>query len=171
MARSSKTAQKQAERATELWQASEQKLAVLEQQLQDRQPLSLPPLAMTPKNPRLCSIDTAHKQTTRNHRNMLFRLEAENYEEEPLDTMAHKASIRDEEESEPATTTTTTKARQEGSAPPIANPTQDQQPVNTTLLDPVPKYHTPREAVIALQSAKFIMRLKQCVPTIYSKVI
>ena len=36
MARSSKTAQKQAERATKLWQPSEQKLAVLEQQRQER---------------------------------------------------------------------------------------------------------------------------------------
>ena len=44
MTRCSKTAQKQAERATEMWQASEQRITVLEQQLQDRQPLSLPPL-------------------------------------------------------------------------------------------------------------------------------
>ena len=41
MARSSKTAQKQAERATKLWQPSEQKLAVLEHQCQDHQTLSL----------------------------------------------------------------------------------------------------------------------------------
>ena len=43
MTRCSKTAQKQAERATEMWQASEQRITVLEQQLQDNQPLGLPP--------------------------------------------------------------------------------------------------------------------------------
>ena len=41
-ARRIKTAQKKAEQATELWQASEQKLVLLEQQHQDHQPLSLP---------------------------------------------------------------------------------------------------------------------------------
>ena len=43
MVRCSKTSQKQAERATELWQAVEQRITVLEQQLQDRKPLGLPP--------------------------------------------------------------------------------------------------------------------------------
>ena len=63
MARCSKTAQKQAEWTTEPWQASEQKLAVLEQQCQDRQPLSLlapsndAPLA-PPQNPISRDVDT-----------------------------------------------------------------------------------------------------------------
>ena len=42
MAICSKMAQKQAQRATELWQVSEQRITVLKQQLQDRQPLGLP---------------------------------------------------------------------------------------------------------------------------------
>ena len=37
---------------------------------------------------------------------MLFRLEAEAYEEERLATMAHRASMIDEQEFEPATTNT-----------------------------------------------------------------
>ena len=63
MARCSKTAQKQAERATELWQASEQKLAMLEQKRQDHQPLSLPAPSndgppAPPQNPSSRAVDT-----------------------------------------------------------------------------------------------------------------
>ena len=43
MARCNKTSQKQPEWPTELWEASEQRIAVLDQQLKDRQPLGLPP--------------------------------------------------------------------------------------------------------------------------------
>ena len=63
MAKRIKTAQKQDERATELWQASEQKLALLEQQHHDHQLLSLPtpsndtPLA-PPQNPSSRAVDT-----------------------------------------------------------------------------------------------------------------
>ena len=69
---------------------------------------------------------------------MLFRLEAEAYEEERLATMAHRASTTGKQESEPSTTTTTTEARQEGSAPADTNPTPDQQPATTTLTEPGP---------------------------------
>ena len=53
MARCSKTARKQAERATELWKASEQRIAVLEQQLHDCQPLGLPAPSSNSQSPPL----------------------------------------------------------------------------------------------------------------------
>ena len=84
---------------------------------------------------------------------MLFRLEVEAHEEKRLATMAHRASTTNEQEFEPATTTTTTEERQEGSAPANTNRTQDQQPVNTTLPEPLPTNNTLREAAIALHSA------------------
>ena len=63
---------------------------------------------------------------------MMFRLEAEAYEEERLATMANKAPTTDDHEAEP-TTTTTTKARQEGAAPADTHTTPYQQLVTTTL--------------------------------------
>ena len=48
MARCNKMAQKQPQHATELWKVSEQRIVVLEQQLQDRQPLGLPPPSNAP---------------------------------------------------------------------------------------------------------------------------
>ena len=48
MAQCSKTVQKQAQRATMLWQVFEQIIAVLEQQLQDCQPLGIPPPSTAP---------------------------------------------------------------------------------------------------------------------------
>ena len=54
---------------------------------------------------------------------MLFRLEAEAYEEERLATMANRAPTTDE--AEPTATTITTEGRQEGSSPADTNPTPD----------------------------------------------
>ena len=56
MARCSKTARKQAERATELWKASKQRIAVLEQQLHDCQPLSLLPPSSNSQSPPLQNL-------------------------------------------------------------------------------------------------------------------
>ena len=64
IARCSKTAHKQAQRAIELWQVSEQRIEGLEQQLQDHQSLGLPPPSTaphssTPHPPVSRSIETA----------------------------------------------------------------------------------------------------------------
>ena len=82
---------------------------------------------------------------------MLFRLEAGAYEEECLATMANRAPTTNEVV--PAATTITTEARQEGSAPADTNPTPDQQPVTTTLPEPVPTYDTQRKAAATPHSA------------------
>ena len=50
MARCSKMAQKQAQRATELWQVSKQQIVELKEQLQDHQPLGLPQPNDAPKS-------------------------------------------------------------------------------------------------------------------------
>ena len=83
---------------------------------------------------------------------MLFRLEAEAYEKECLATIANKAPTTDQ--AEPTATTITTEARQEGSAPVDTNPTPDQQPMTTTLPEPVPIDGTQREAAATLDSAE-----------------
>ena len=73
---------------------------------------------------------------------MLFRLESEAYEEERIATMANRTPTTGEQESEPATTNTS-EARQEGFVPADTNPTLNQQPVITTLPEPVPTNDTP----------------------------
>ena len=50
MAICSKMAQKQAQRATELWQVSKQQIVELKEQLQDHQPLGLPQPNDAPKS-------------------------------------------------------------------------------------------------------------------------
>ena len=82
---------------------------------------------------------------------MLFPLEVEPYEKEHLATIANRAPTIDEVK--PAATTITTEARQEGSAPADTNPTPDQQPMTTTLPEPVPTYDTQRKAAATPHSA------------------
>ena len=67
--------------------------------------------------------------------------------------MANRAPTTDEQESEP-TTTNTTEARQEGFVPADTNPTLNQQPVITTLPEPVPTNDTQHEVAAAPNSAK-----------------
>ena len=74
---------------------------------------------------------------------MMFRLEAEAYEEERLATMTNRAPTTDDHEPEP--TTTTTKARQEGPAPTDTHITTEQQTTTRTLPDPEPTEDGPHE--------------------------
>ena len=78
---------------------------------------------------------------------MMFRLEAEAYEEERLVPMANRAPKTNDHEDEP-TVTNTTKARQEGPAPADTHITPDQQTAITTLPEPEPTEDAQREATI-----------------------
>ena len=75
---------------------------------------------------------------------LMFRLEAEAYEEECLAARNNRAPTTGDHEPEP-TTTNTTEARQEGPAPADNHLTPEQQTTTTTLPKPEPTEEGPRE--------------------------
>ena len=83
---------------------------------------------------------------------MMFRLEAEAYEEERLATMTNRAPTTDDHKPEP-TTTNTTEAKQEGPAPTNTHITPEQQTTTTTLPEPEPTEDGPHEDIAIPDSA------------------
>ena len=82
---------------------------------------------------------------------MIFRLEAEPYEEERLAAINNNAPTTDNHEPEP-TTTNTTEARQEGPALADTHTTLAQQPATTTLPESVLADDTQRETAATQDS-------------------
>ena len=84
---------------------------------------------------------------------MIFRLETEAYEEERLAAMTNRAPTTNEQEVEP-TSTTIDEAQHDGPTPVDTHTTTDQQPMPTTLPEPVRTKDTQRKAAANPDSAE-----------------